>query len=44
MKGVKEEIFPASFEIQMDERFRTPERLRALAARLGTIKEAEEVL
>ena len=43
LKGVKEEIFPASFEIQMDERFRTPERIRALAARLGTIQEADEV-
>jgi len=43
LKGVKEEIFPASFEIQMDERFRTPERIQALAARLSTIKEAEEV-
>jgi cell division transport system permease protein len=43
LKGVKEEIFPASFEIQMDERFRTPERIRALAARLGAIKEADEV-
>jgi cell division transport system permease protein len=43
LKGVKEEIFPASFEIQMDERFRTPERIRALAARLNTIPETEEV-
>jgi cell division transport system permease protein len=43
LKGIKEEIFPASFEIQMDEHFRTPERIRALAARLGTIKEVEEV-
>jgi cell division transport system permease protein len=43
LKGVKEEIFPASFEIQMDERFRTPERIRALAARLSTIPEADEV-
>jgi len=43
LKGVKEEIFPASFEIQMVERFRTPERIRALAARLSTIQEADEV-
>ena len=43
LKGVKEEIFPASFEIQTDERFRTPERIQALATRLGAIKEAEEV-
>jgi len=43
LKGVKEEIFPASFEIQMDERFRTPERIRALAARLSPIPEADEV-
>jgi cell division transport system permease protein len=43
LKGLQEEIFPASFEIQMEERFRTPERIRALAARLSTIKEAEEV-
>jgi len=43
LQGVKEEIFPASFEIQMDERFRTPERIRALAARLSTIQEADEV-
>lgn len=43
LKGVKAEIFPASFEIQMDERFRTPERIRALAARLSTIQEADEV-
>jgi cell division transport system permease protein len=43
LKGVKEDIFPASFEIQMDERFRTPERIQALAARLGTIPETEEV-
>ncbi|OGP56275.1 MAG: hypothetical protein A2Y65_03990 [Deltaproteobacteria bacterium RBG_13_52_11] len=43
LKGLKEEVFPASFEIQMDERFRTPERIRALAARLGNIKEVEEV-
>ena len=43
LKGVKEEIFPASLEIQMDERFRTPERIRALAARLRAIQEAEEV-
>jgi cell division transport system permease protein len=43
LKGVKEEIFPASFEIQMDERFRTPERIRALAARLNTIPETVEV-
>lgn len=43
LKGLKEEIFPASFEITMEERFRNPERIRALAARLGNIKEAEEV-
>jgi cell division transport system permease protein len=43
LKGVKEEIFPASFEIQVEEGFRTPEQIRALAARLNTIKEAEEV-
>jgi cell division transport system permease protein len=43
LKGLKEEIFPASFEIQLEERFRTPEHIRALAAKLNTIKEAEEV-
>jgi cell division transport system permease protein len=43
LKGVKEEIFPASFEIQMDERSRTPERIRTLAARFSTIPEADEV-
>jgi cell division transport system permease protein len=43
LEGVEEKIFPASFEITLDERFRTPERIRALAARLETIKEADEV-
>jgi cell division transport system permease protein len=43
LKGLKEEIFPASFEIQVEERFRTPERIRALAARLNAVKEADEV-
>jgi cell division transport system permease protein len=43
LKGLKEEIFPASFEITMEEHFRTPERIRSLASRLSTIKEAEEV-
>jgi cell division transport system permease protein len=43
LKGLKEEIFPASFEITMKEHFRTPERIRSLASRLSTIKEAEEV-
>jgi cell division transport system permease protein len=43
LKGLKEETFPASFEIQLKERFGTPERIRALATRLGKIKEVEEV-
>jgi cell division transport system permease protein len=43
LKGLKADIFPASFEITMEERFRTPERIRAVATRLGTIPEAEEV-
>jgi len=43
LKGLKEGIFPASFEITVQERFRTPERIRTLAARLDTIKEVEEV-
>jgi cell division transport system permease protein len=43
LKKLKEETFPASFEIQLKERFRTPERIRALAARLGNIKEVTEV-
>jgi cell division transport system permease protein len=43
LKGLKEETFPASFEITLKERFRTPERIRDLAARLGKIKEVEEV-
>jgi cell division transport system permease protein len=43
LKGLKEEIFPASFEIQVEERFRTPERIRALAAKLNAVKEADEV-
>jgi len=43
LKGLEEGIFPASFEITLHERFRTPERIRALAERLGAIKEVEEV-
>ena len=43
LKGLKKETFPASFEIMLEERFRTPERIQDLAARLGTIKEIEEV-
>ena len=43
LKGLKAEIFPASFEITVQERFRTPERIRSLAARLEMIKEVEEV-
>jgi len=43
LEGVEEEIFPASFEITLEERFRTPERIRALAARLDNIKEVDEV-
>ena len=43
LEGVEENIFPASFEITLDERFRTPERIRALAARLENIKEVDEV-
>ena len=43
LEGLKEEIFPASLEIKLGEAFRTPERIRALAARLKKIKEAEEV-
>ena len=43
LKGLKQEIFPASFEITLTERFRTPERIRDVAARLGTIKEVTEV-
>lgn len=43
LEGVEEEIFPASFEITLQERFRTPERIRALATRLENIKEVDEV-
>jgi cell division transport system permease protein len=43
LHGLKQDIFPASFEITLKERFRIPERIRALAARLGKIKEVEEV-
>jgi cell division transport system permease protein len=43
LEGVRENIFPASFEITLDEHFRTPERIRALAARLENIKEVDEV-
>jgi cell division transport system permease protein len=43
LEGVKEEIFPASFEITLQESFRTPERIRALAAKLENIKEVDEV-
>lgn len=43
LKGLKAETFPASFEITIKERFRTPERIRSLAARLSKIKEVEEV-
>jgi cell division transport system permease protein len=43
LKGLKADIFPSSFEITMEEQFRTPERIRAVATRLGTIPEAEEV-
>ena len=43
LQGLEEEIFPASFEIALREPFRTPERIRALAARLDTIEEVEEV-
>ena len=43
LKGLKAEIFPASFEITIKERFRTPGRIRSLAARLSKIKEVEEV-
>jgi len=43
LEGVEENIFPASFEITLNEHFRTPERIRALAARLENIKEVDEV-
>jgi cell division transport system permease protein len=43
LQGLKADIFPASFEITVEEGFRTPERIRALAARLGTLPEADEV-
>jgi cell division transport system permease protein len=43
LQGLKEEIFPASFEITLQAPYRTPERIRALAARLDTIQEVEEV-
>jgi len=43
LKGLKAETFPASFEITIKERFRTPGRIRSLAARLSKIKEVEEV-
>lgn len=43
LKGLKAETFPASFEITIKERFRTPERIRSLAARFSKIKEVEEV-
>ncbi|UCC66028.1 MAG: ABC transporter permease [Deltaproteobacteria bacterium] len=43
LEGLKEKIFPASLEIKLGENFRTPERIRALAARLLNIQEVEEV-
>jgi cell division transport system permease protein len=43
LEGLKEDIFPASLEIKLGETFRTPERIRDLAAKLNTIKEVEEV-
>ncbi len=43
LKGLKQETFPASFEITLQERFRTPHRIRSLAARLDKIQEVEEV-
>jgi len=43
LEGLKEDIFPASLEIKLSETFRTPERIRNLAAQLNTIKEVEEV-
>ena len=43
LEGVDEEIFPASFEITLEERYRTPERIRSLAAGLDNIKEVDEV-
>ena len=43
LKGLKADIFPASFEITVEEGFRTPEQIRALASRLGTLPEADEV-
>jgi cell division transport system permease protein len=43
LKEMKENIFPASFEITLEENFGTPDRIRDLAARLGKIKEVTEV-
>ena len=43
LEGVDEDIFPASFEITLEERFKTPEPIRALATRLENIKEVDEV-
>lgn len=43
LKGVAEEVFPASLEIELDERHRTPERIKGLASRLGAFPEVEEV-
>ena len=43
LEGVEENIFPASFEITLEEHFRTPERIRTLAAGLDTIQEVDEV-
>ena len=43
LKGLKADIFPASFEITVEEGFRTPEQIRSLASRLSTIPEADEV-
>ncbi len=42
LEGLKEEVFPASLEIKLGEPFRTPERIKALAARLNKIKDVEE--
>lgn len=43
LEGLKEKIFPASLEINVEESFRTPDRIRTLAEKLHSIREVEEV-
>ena len=42
LEGLKEEVFPASLEIQLGGSFKTPEHIRAMTAKLGAKKEVEE--